>query len=212
MNGMNGEGDVLSSRRICRTFLREGNTVLELNARLPEINGAAMMNAYYNRLFRRLAGFCAEELVPDLPTRDHPLKLDLEYQVRLMTPWILSLTLELFRRDGRSIPAARFGAVWSRTTGVPLPLRAFFPKATGLRRRLRNWIRSEALDRLHSGYCLYDPRQAEQAGSLFSPQNFYASDRGLVLFLPPLTLGSASEGIPEFLLPWDPAGPRLPEN
>ena len=55
MNGMNGEGDVLSSRRICRTFLREGNTVLELDARLPEINGAAMMNAYYNRLFRRLA-------------------------------------------------------------------------------------------------------------------------------------------------------------
>ena len=212
MKETNGEEEIITTRRIRRSFLRDGNTVLDLDARLPEIKGAVLMNAYYNRLLRRLAGFCAEELVPDLPTRDHPLKLDLEYQVRLMTPWILSLTLELFRRDGRSIPAARFGAVWSRTTGVPLPLRAFFPKAAGLRRRLRNWIRSEALDRLHSGFCLYDPRQAKQAGSLFSPQNFYASDRGLVLFLPPLTLGSASEGIPEFLLPWDPAGPRLPEN
>ncbi|MBO4676907.1 MAG: DUF3298 domain-containing protein [Oscillospiraceae bacterium] len=212
MNETNGEGAILTSRRICRTFLRDGDPLLELDARLPEIKGAALMNAYYARLFRRLAGFCAEELVPDLPTRDDPLKLDLEYQVRLMTPGILSLTLELFRRDGRSIAAARFGAVWSRAAGVPLPLRAFFPKTVGLRRRLRSWIRAEALERLRSGFCLYDPRQADRAGSLFSPQNFYAAERGLVLFLPPLTLGSASEGIPEFLLPWDPAGPRLPEN
>ena len=212
MNETNSDGVILSSRRICRSFLRDGNTVLDLDARLPEIKGAVLMNAYYNRLFRQLAGFCAEELVPDLPARDIPLKLDLEYQVRLMTPGILSLTLELFRRDGRSIPAARFGAVWSRTAGVPLPLRAFFPKVVGLRRRLRGWIRSEALERLRSGFCLYDPRQAERAGSLFSPQNYYAAERGLVLFFPPFTLGSASEGIPEFLLPWDPAGPRLHEN
>ena len=212
MKETNDEEEIITTRRIRRSFLRDGNTVLDLDARLPEIKGAVLMNAYYNRLFRQLAGFCAEELVPDLPTQDHPLKLDLEYQVRLMTPGILSLTLELFRRNGRSIPAARFGTVWSRSAGVPLPLRAFFPKVVGLRRRLRGWIRSEALERLRSGFCLYDPRQAAQAGSLFSPQNFYVSDRGLVLFLPPLTLGSVSEGIPEFLLPWDPAGPRLPEN
>ena len=212
MNETKGDGEILSTRRICRSFLRDGNTMLDLDARLPEIKGAAWMNAYYSRLFRRLAGFCAEELVPELPSRDHPLKLDLEYQLRLMTPGILSLTLELFRRDGRSIPAARFGAVWSRTAGFPLPLRAFFPKTSGLRRCLRSWLRAEALERLRSGFCLYDPRQAERAGILFSPQNYYASEQGIVLFFPPLTLGSPSEGIPEFLLPWDPDGPRMPEN
>ena len=212
MKETNDEDPVLMTRKISRSFLHDGQAVLNLDARLPEIKGAVFLNSYYKRLFRQLAGYCAHELAPDLPVREHPLKLDLEYRVRLMTPGLLSLTLELIRRDGKPMPAARFGAVWSRSAGVMLPLRAFFPKKVGLRRRLQNRIRSEALERLSSGFCLYDPRQAERAGKLYSPQHFYASERGLVLFFPPLTLGSAAEGIPEFLLPWDPAGPLLPEN
>ena len=212
MDRMNSEEQFLLTRRMCRSFLHEGNTVLDLDAKLPEIKGASLMNAYYRRLFRQLAGYCAEELAPDLPVREHPLKLDLTYRVRLVTPGLLSLTLELVRRDGRSIPAARFAAVWSRTTWVPLSLRAFFPNNAMFRRRLRKWLREEALNRLRSGSCLYEPRQAERAGRLFSPHNFYAAEEGLVLFFPPLTLGSISEDVPEFLLPWDPSGPRLPEN
>lgn len=202
----------LMTRKLCRSYLREGKAVLDLEAEIPELKGAVLLNAYYGRFFRQLAGYCAEELVPDLPEREQPLKLSLCCQVRLNTPSLLSLTLELLRRDGRTMPAARFGTVWSRSAGVPIPLRAFFPKPMGLHRRLREWIRSQALERLNSGYCLYDPQQADRAGRLFSPRNFYAAEKGLVLFFPPLTLGSAAEGIPEFLLPWDPDGPVPPEK
>lgn len=212
MNEPEDESVFLMTRKLRRSYLREGKAVLDLEAEIPERKGAVLLNAYYGRLFRQLAGYCAEELVPDLPDRAQPLKLSLAYQVRLITPSLLSLTLDLVRRDDRAMPAARFGTVWSRSAGVPIPLRAFFPKPMGLHRRLREWIRAQALERLDSGYCLYDPQQADRAGKLFSPHNFYAAERGLVLFFPPLTLGSAAEGIPEFLLPWDPAGPLPPEK
>ena len=128
MKETNDEDPVLMTRKISRSFLHDGQAVLNLDARLPEIKGAVFLNSYYKRLFRQLAGYCAHELAPDLPVREHPLKLDLEYRVRLMTPGLLSLTLELIRRDGRPMPAARFGAVWSRSAGVMLPLRAFSRK------------------------------------------------------------------------------------
>ena len=202
----------LQTKPLSRSFLREGRTVLDLEAALPEAAGAAPINVYYRRLYRKLTDYCEKELVPALPEGLPPLKLSLEYRVRLLTPALLSLTLELRRLEGRSMPAARFAAVWSRNSGAPLPLRTFFPGSFGYRRRLRDWLRREALERLRSGYYLYDPQQAERAGRLFSPRHFYASEKGLVLFFPPLTLGSAAEGIPEFCLPWDAAGPHLPEN
>ena len=203
--------DLIQTRKLSRCFLRGGKAVVDLKAQLPEIRGAVLLNAYYERFFRQLTEYCAKRLVPELPEREQPLELELTYQIRLITPSLLSLTLELIRRDGRTIPAARFGAVWSRSAGIPLSLRSFFPKPAGYRHRLRAWIRTQALERLRSGRCLYDPGQAVQADRLFSPRDFYAAEKGLVLFFPPLTLGSAAEGIPEFLLTWDPSGPILPE-
>ncbi len=198
-------------RRLCRSFLRDGSPVLDLDAQLPEIKGAVLLNAYYDRFYRQLTGYIANSLVPDLPERGKPLQLSLDYQVRLATSALLSITLDLTRRDGRNMPAARFSSVWSRGCGMLLPLKAFFPTYSAYR-KLRSWIRSRALERLGSGYCLYDPHQADRADKLFSSENFYASEKGLVLFFPPLTLGGAAEGIPEFLLPWDPSGPILPES
>ena len=212
MNEHEEENGHVLPRRLSRSFLRDGKAVLVLDGTLPEIRGSVCLNAYYGRLFRQLAGYCAEELVPELPELEEPIMLDLTYQVRLVTPVLMSLTLDLVRRDGRAMPAARFGTVWSRKTGFPLPIQAFFPKASGLRRRIRQWVRSEALERLGSGFCLYDPMQAEQADRLYSLQHFYAAERGLVLYFPPLTLGGAAEGIPEFLMPWGPAGPMQPES
>ena len=212
LNGLSSPELTLRTRHTSRSFLREGRNVLSLEAGLPEVSGAAPMNAYYRRLFRRLADYCEGELLPELPEDQPPLLLKLDYRVTLLTPELLSLSLELHRRDGRPMPAARFAAVWSRSSGVPLPLRAFFPQPLGFRRQLREWLRGEALGRLRSGYCLYDPEQAERAGKLFFPRNFYAAEKGLVLFFPPLTLGSAAEGIPEFCLPWDEAGPRIPQS
>lgn len=212
LNGLGLPDLRLMTRHTSRSFLREGRNVLSLEAELPEVNGASPMNAYYRRLFRQLAGFCDRELIPALPKEQPPLRLHLDYRVTLLTPELLSLSLELHRQEVRPIPAARFAAVWSRSSGVPLPLRAFFPNPLGTRRKLREWLREEALGRLRSGYCLYDPEQAERAGKLFSPRNFYAAEKGLVLFFPPLTLGSAAEGIPEFCLPWDEAGPCMPHN
>ncbi len=211
-SGLGAQELSLQTRHASRSFLREGRNVLSLEAELPEVSGAAPMNAYYRRLYHKLAEFCDRELIPALPEDQPPLRLCLEYRVTLLTQELLSLSMELQRRDERSLPAARFAAVWSRSSGVPLPLRAFFPRPLGSRRKLREWLRAEALERLRSGYCLYDPEQAERAGRLFFPRNFYASEKGLVLFFPPLTLGCAAEGIPEFCLPWDEAGPRIPQN
>lgn len=207
-----GTDDCLSTRKLCRSYQRDGATILNLDAELPMCRESSLLNAYYGRLFRRLSGFCAEKLLPMLPNPEQPLKLSLTYRIRLVTPALLSLTLELTRQDKHTMPAARFGQVWSRSSWVPFSLQAFFPKAAGLRRQIRDRLRSEALERLRSGYCLYDPLMAEQAGQLYSIHDFYAAESGLVLFFQPLILGSAAEGIPEFLLPWDPSGPIPPEK
>ena len=209
-DGLRSRELLLQRRSLNRSFLREGRSVLSLEASVPELPGAVLMNAYYRKLYHRLLSYCEHELIPALPEDSPSLCLSLDYRVTLMTPALLSLIVELQRKDLRRLPAARFAAVWSRASGFPLPLRAFFPKAP--ERGLRDWLRAQALERLRSGYCLYDPQQADRAGKLFSPRNFYAAEKGLILFYPPLTLGSAAEGIPEFCLPWNEAGPRLPQN
>lgn len=212
LNGLADPELCLRRKTLNRSFLREGRTVVSLEAELPEADGAAPLNAYYRRLYRKLTDYCASQLVPALPEDRPPLELELDCRVPLLTPGYLSLSLELRRRDLPALPAARFGAVWSRVSGVPLPLRSFFPHPLRYRKKLGQWLRNQAMERLRSGYCLYDPRMAERADRLYSPDHFYADEKGLILFFPPLTLGSAAEGIPEFCLPWDEAGPRLPEN
>ena len=208
----------LCRRSMHHSFLQEGRSVLDLEVQLPEAPGALFLNQYYRRFCRCLFRYCAERLIPVLPEDAQPLQLILEYRIRLLTASLLSLTLELHRRDLSTRPAAQFASVWSRESGMLLTLRSFFPGCPFYRRRVNEWLRREALARLDSGYCLYDPAQAERAGRLFRAQNFYAAEKGLVQFFPALTLGSAAEGIPEFCLPWNSLSmgklrlPHLPED
>ena len=200
----------IGTKELLRRWPETGTPRLELRLALPQIPGAGRLNAWYCRLGRILCRYCEEELLPALPPETPGLRAELTWHGELVNESLLSLRCELCRVGPNRIPAARFGAVWSRQTGLPLPIGAFFPDTRRPVHRLRVLLRHEALQRAESGAYLYDPALAARAGRLYCSRDFYAARDGLHLFFPVLTLGAASEGIPDFFIPWGTHGARLP--
>lgn len=206
-----------------RQWTQDGFPVLTLRLSLPHSGGTARRLRRIDRCYLRFArcyeSYCARFLLPPATAAFHaavaahrpfdPWAAEAGYRLTLLTPELLSLTLELREpeADGTRL-CRRRGDTWDLRDGYPLALGDFFPRDPLPLRRLRRLAREELPHR--GGTLRPDWRlRLHTAGGA----HFYLTEAGLAFFYPMYALGDAALGIPEFLLPWeDTEGLSLPEG
>lgn len=204
-----------------RQWTQEGIPLLSLRLTLPGGGGQdpriRRIDRCYARFARNYERYCARFLLPmaaaafrDAAERNRPFSpwvVTAAHRVTLLTPELLSLTLELTEPDAAAPLLRRRGDTWDLRDGYPLALHDFFPPDALPLRRLRRLARRE----LPQCGASLRPDWRLRLRTAASREHFYLTAEGLTFFYPMYALGGAELGIPEFFLPWDAAqGPALP--
>lgn len=187
---------------------REG-AVLRLEASLPCLPGCRRFSAYYARLYRALGRFCRDILLPRLPEAAAPVTMCLGHTAHRAAPDLLQVTCTL---SCAGSALWRGAALWDTKIGFPLPLRSFFPGVRLLRARLSRQLLAEMDRRTGRGEAVYYADAARRVRRNLDMERYQLTPSGILLFFPLDCLGPLSEGLVEFLLPWDALGPDKPRK
>lgn len=210
-----------------KTLVWEGEPVLELFLRRPELprelRSLRAIDRYYARLSDRWQARWSNVVYPracqaltqaradSRPFR--PWRAELDYQITLEEPGLLSLYWEAREQGQDRVWTVRGGNTWDTSVGAPLPLAASLPKELRRRRALLDLVCQTTEQRLQSGESLLFSDALQRAKQSFSSRRYYLTPDHVMLFYPMLSLGSAGEGIPVFPLPRTPAPlPSPPEK
>lgn len=97
----------------------------------------------------------------------------------------------------------RWGDTWDLRTGYPASLSRFV-SARGRKRRLTTLAAQEIQRQEAAGFAQYLPGWRRRLRKYFNPMNFYLTAEGLAFFYPMYAIAPAAEGIPTFLVPFEP--------
>lgn len=207
-----------------KTWESGGVTVLSAEVTLPRCGGrsrrARRFDRYYRQYARAYLKYCEAELLPRAAEvmyaaleRSAPwecCRATLDYRVTLARGALLSLYTE--GREEHLPPrlTLRRAETWDRRTGFLLPLTAFFPPKTAVKKRLVRAARETARAQTEAGTAAYYPNCRTMLRRAFSNRSFYLTEGGLHWFYPMYSVAPAAEGIVDFSLPYGEAGPLLP--
>lgn len=204
-----------------REWTVEGLPVLRAAASLPEPETAGRIRRFYRTQQRAFFTFCRRELLPwaeaegrDALANGRPpacCQADLTFRETYRNGRLWSLYTQI-RENAAPGPATllRWGDAWDLAEDFPVPASALFPKGDPWRRRLLASAAGELERRERAGRARYRPGWRRALRRYFSPRRYFLTPEGPVFFYPMYALGPASEGIPEFLLPWDGDPPAAP--
>lgn len=203
-----------------KTWESGGVPVLTAEVTLPCCGGksrrARRFDRYYRQYARAYLKYCEAELLPRAAETMHTAlersapwscaRAVLAYRVTLVRGDILSLYTE--GREEHLPPrlTLRRAETWDRRTGFLLPLTAFFPPKTAVKKRL---VRAGAGDGSGAdgdghGGVLSQLRRA--AAPRIFQQELLSGGRRLALVLPMYSVAPAAEGIVDFSLPYGEGG------
>ena len=177
---------------------------------------------YYQLQCRSFLRYCESVLLPQAEAEvraalaaSRPLPkfhAELSYRITYNEGGLWSLyTQSRESGPGGTALLLRHGDTWDLASGYPVPLRAFFPKRSGWRRRLLEAAEAEALQRQAAGVSRYHEGVRRKLRRHFNPQNYYLTADGLAFFYPMYAIAPAAEGIPVFLAPKE-AQPQPPRQ
>ena len=207
-----------------KTWESGGVPVLTAEVTLPRCGGksrrARRFDRYYRQYARAYLKYCEAELLPRAAETMHTAlersapwscaRATLAYRVTLVRGDTLSVYTE--GREEHLPPrlTLRRAETWDRRTGFLLPLTAFFPPKTAVKKRLVRAARETAREQMETGTAAYYPNYGVLLRRAFSSRSFYLADDGLHWFYPMYSVAPAAEGIVDFSLPYGEAGPLLP--
>jgi hypothetical protein len=219
-----GETNILWER-VEKTLTLTGEPVLSLCLSWPRMEGkgalARAVNRYYDRLARRWQhrwereGYlcaCAELAQQREKSRPfRPWTAALSGQVTLEEGDYLSIALEAreMRGDGRTLEY-RWGDIWDRRTGAPVPLGQLYPGQRRWRRQLLEQMKQAVQESRRQGVCL-DQGAEQRLRRWFSQDRTALTPQELLVWYPQCTIAPAVEGAPVLRLPLPP-GVRLEEE
>ena len=191
-------------------IFRDGPAVLlTARAQWPRLQedcpGLRRINRYYEELARRwqkrwegpLLAQAKGEAGPETP----PWTAELSYHVTCLEEGFFSLYLDIAEDVGGPRPRRlRLGDVWTVPEGTPVSLRQLFPKERWWRGKVMEQVRRQAGQRLRAGEAVYYEDWPALVSRRFSPQRFYLTPEGPVIFYPMETVAPALEGFPSFAL------------
>jgi hypothetical protein len=206
----------------------KGNSILSLEIEFFSFkangdNGAIKrINRYYLHMNRQLVRYCKNRLLPKalalyrecLNRGDAFAGFNVTSKTMLCynDNGILSLHTDVTEYDGSYCFTVRFGDVWSLNTGFPLPMSFFFPKKTNYKKRLKNFAAKEVQRLRDREFGAYYDHARKNCSKHFSPENFYITSDGLVIFYPMYSIASHAEAIPIFTIHWSEEGPMDPHS
>ena len=209
-----------------RIWEAEGVPVLRLVLRLPQPpcgagKSAQRIRRYYQRMARVCFQHCEQVLLPRAQAAcrtalasSAPLpcfSVNVDHRITLEKNGIWSLCVYSRACCGPGpVLLTWWGDTWELASGRLLPLSACFPRGTPRKRLLTDTAARCMEAREAAGVFRYWDSWRRDLRRRFDPQRFFLTDDGLSFFYGMYELGPASEGIPEFSLPYGPDGPILP--
>ena len=193
---------------------QDGEPVLLLSIRRPDFpeerRATRRLQRYYRRLVDTWKARWEQALFPlacqalsqarEQSRPFQPWTASLDYAVTLEDEDRLSLRLEVLEQCPTQRPARVWcGDTWNKHTGTPVLLRGLLPVGT-TRRDLTDLLAQQAAQRLAGGESMLYEDVEYRAKVSFSPERFFLTQEGLVIFYPMLALGPAAEGVPAFPL------------
>ena len=177
------------------------------------------IHRYYQAQCRAFLRYCESWLLPQAAAEyqaalasSGPLpefKAELSYQVTYQQDGLWSLYTQSKEDTGPGpVFVTRRGDTWDLREGYPVPLRDFFPKGMGWKKRLLSLAAEEIDRRTRAGMGQYHPEWRQALRRHFNPQNYYLTEEGLAFFYPMYALAPASQGISVFLLPYGEEAPH----
>lgn len=198
-----------------RVLKSEETTLLTLRARWPRLEedapGLRRVNRYYDALadrwLKRWEGPLQDRAKAVLAAEDGagaeglPWSASLDFTVTYFQDGVLSLYLEAVEDVGqRRARKVRQGDTWLLPSGIPLYLRELLPRRRWWRGPVLEVIRRQAGRQLQDGEAVFYDDWVKLVSRRFSPQRFYLTGSGPVVFYPVESIAPAMEGFPVFSL------------
>lgn len=187
-----------------QVFQGEEGPLLTLRARWPQPEGedraAKRLRRYYDRLARRwLARWTGPLLERARAAQARDWQAGMDFTVTYFENGLLSLYIDFTETTDRP-RTVRLGDVWEMKRGAPVPLPALLGPGRGWRRRALEQVEARAEGRVGSGEYLYYEDWPQLCRRWFSPERYYLTAEGPVVFYPMETIAPALEGVPVFPL------------
>lgn len=196
-----------------QVFPGEEGPLLTLRARWPQPEGegraSRRLRRYYDRLARRwLARWTGPLLEKARAARARDWQAGMDFTVTYLEDGLLSLYIDLTETADRP-RTVRLGDVWELKRGTPVALPALLGASRRWKNRVLEQVETQAAERVGSGEYLYYEDWPQLCRRWFSPERYYLTAEGPVVFYPMETIAPALEGVPAF--PLSP-GPDLSED
>ena len=201
---------------------RDGERVLlTARARWPRLQenapGLKRINRYYDALFdrwkQRWEGPLLERARAAAGPDTLPWEAKLDFTVTLLQDGMFSLYLDCAESVGASRPRrVRQGDTWYVPDGVPVTLRELLPYRRWWRGPVLEQVRRQIGRRISAGESIFWQDWPQLASRRFSPQRFYLTQEGPVVFYPVGAIAPALEGCPTFLLDVPTKEPSAPSD
>lgn len=187
-----------------QVFQGEEGPLLTLRARWPQPEGedraARRLCRYYDRLARRwLERWTGPLLERARAAQARDWQAGMDFTVTYFENGLLSLYIDFTETTDRP-GTVRLGDVWEMKRGTPVPLPALLGPGRGWRRRALEQVEARAEGRVGSGEYLYYEGWPQLCRRWFSPERYYLTAEGPVVFYPMETIAPALEGVPVFPL------------
>lgn len=196
-------------------LMAEGEPLLALSLRRPDLSCGGRSLQAVDRYYRQLSDawwtywetrlFSTGVEALNTARREsrpfQPWSAALDFVVTREDDTILSLYLEAVVQGPSPHPLiVRSADTWDVKSGTPRTLSACLPSARKKRKALFSTLKQQAAKQLSGGESLFFSDVEIRVETAFSPERFYLTDDGPVLFYPMRSLGSAAERIPTFSL------------
>lgn len=198
-----------------REWLAEGIPVLRAEIALPcptdkrnriarrihrfyQLQGRSYLRYCENWLAPKAAADCRLALADSAPLPQYTARLT--YRVTCNQNGILSLHTDSHEYSGGRPLVLRHGDTWDLAGGYPLPITAFFPGRTPVRRQLLQTVSAEIRRQEAAGVARYREDWPQALKRTFNRNHYYITPEELYVFWQMYAIAPAAEGIPAFAL------------